>query len=111
VYSDEELGQLAPSVVGSRERLTIPVWPSRFPTQSAFGDEGIRWGSGDAEALDRMNAITLEELKSLWITLQMAIEWTAFYANEALRTPRNPSARGRAMLMHRAAILLGGKND
>ena len=68
----------------------------------------MRWGSNDFDAVTRMQELTLEELESIELTVEMARQWTIFYANEALRVSGNPSARGRAMLMRRAADLLGG---
>jgi Domain of unknown function (DUF4951) len=67
----------------------------------------MQWGSSNAAAMARINALTIEELQSIEVTSELARQWATFYANEALRVPGNPSARGRALLMHQAAVLLG----
>ena len=68
----------------------------------------MRWGSGDSEALARANVLTSEELQSIQATWEICVLWAEFYENEALRRPRNPSARGRAALMRKAAELIEG---
>jgi hypothetical protein len=90
------------------ERLSVPGIPPQFRNQNDFGENGIRWGTGEAAALARINALTLDELQSINVTREMALEWAAFYVNEARRKPANGSARGRARLMAYAADLLGG---
>lgn len=70
-----------------------------------FGDV-MRWGSGDAEALSQIPKLSRAELVRNGATREMAQEWGRFYRNEVLRSPGNPSARGRAALMEAAAELL-----
>jgi len=45
------------------------------------------------------------------VTQDMAKQWAEFYENEAARNPANPSAPGRADLMHHVFHLLGGVDD
>jgi len=52
-----------------------------------------------------MESLTREELERAGVTQQIAEAWRDFYRAEVLR---NPSARGRADLMQRAADLLSG---
>lgn len=89
-----------------RERLPLPPYPAQFESPGEFGRVGMQWGSGRASALRRMNELTREALESMGMTLETCEGWEAFYINEALRKPQNPSAQARATLMRRAAELL-----
>jgi RHS repeat-associated protein len=86
-------------------RADVPARPNGM-TPNDFGTRLMRWGTGNSEARDRIGSVTREELQEAGVTHQMAREWRDFYVNEVLRNPNNPSARGRAELMHRAAELL-----
>jgi Domain of unknown function (DUF4951) len=68
----------------------------------------MKWGSGEDAALGRVLSLTKDDLESIDVTLEMALEWADFYDNEVIRNPTNGSAKGRAVLMRRAAELLGG---
>jgi hypothetical protein len=68
----------------------------------------MRWGTGEAAARERIPRLSLNELNSMGMTLEMAIAWARFYRIEAERNPSNGSAIGRAALMEHAAHLLRG---
>jgi hypothetical protein len=74
--------------------------------RSQFGSEVMRWGTGDAEALARIDSLTREELQQAGVTRDIALQWRNFYRSELVRNPDNPSAAGRAELMAAAARLL-----
>lgn len=76
-----------------------------------FGFKVMRWGTGDAAARERMDALTRSELVTLGVTGTIARTWRDFYLSEIIRNPKNPSARGRADLMQRALELLEQTND
>ncbi len=82
-----------------------PPIPRGARSVSEFGTGVMRWGTGDAAARARMESLTREELERAGVTQQIAEAWRDFYRAEVLR---NPSARGRADLMQRAADLLSG---
>ena len=86
-----------------------PPIPRGARTISEFGTRVMRWGTGDAAARARAESLTREELEQAGLTRQIAEAWRDFYSDEVLRNPRNPSARGRADLMQRAADLLSGE--
>ena len=71
----------------------------------------MKWGTGDAIARARIGTITLAELQNARVTSEMARQWRDFYAEEAQRTPTNPSARGRIELMQYALELLEETDD
>jgi len=75
-----------------------------------FGQQVMKWGRGDAEAIARASdpALTKGYLDSKGVTLEMAEQWRDFYINEAHVRPNNPSAKGRTELMQKAVELLGG---
>ena len=85
-----------------------PPIPRGARSVSDFGKRIMQWGTGDAAARVRMESLTREELELADITRRIAEAWRAFYRAEVARNPRNPSARGRADLMQRAADLLNG---
>jgi hypothetical protein len=68
----------------------------------------MRWGTGEAAALRRVETVTREELQSMGMTEELALQWAAFYRAVTLANPANDSARGRAVLMEYAAELLRG---
>ncbi len=86
-------------------RLPVPPTPNNMGT-NAFGTRVMRWGIGDAAARARISTLTRTELEQAGVTRSMAEQWRAFYRNEILRNPANPSAAGRADLMQRAVELL-----
>ena len=53
-----------------------------------------------------MSSLTVEELQSMGVTVEMANAWAVLYREETVINPANPSARGRANLMEYAARLL-----
>jgi RHS repeat-associated protein len=68
-------------------------------TTAYFGQQVMRWGTGNAQALARAGTVTLQEMQSAGITRQMAQSWQQFYSYVAQMNPANPSAAGRAQLM------------
>jgi hypothetical protein len=86
-------------------RLPSPPTP-RGMTLREFGTRVMRWGSGNAAARARIRTLTREELERAGLTREMAEAWRDFYRNEFARSPRNPSAAGRAELMQWAVELL-----
>jgi hypothetical protein len=91
--------------IGGGGRLPLPDLPQGM-TRSQFGSEVMRWGTGDAEALARIDSLTREELQQAGVTRDIALQWRNFYRSELVRNPDNPSAAGRAELMAAAARLL-----
>ena len=67
----------------------------------------MKWGTGEAAALARMQSLSRDELESMEVTPEMAREWSDFYIWVTGWAPQNGSARGRALLMEFAAKLLG----
>ena len=55
--------------------------------------------------MSRMNVITREELESIDMMEELAVEWAEMYEDELAINPANGSARGRLPLMRRAAVL------
>lgn len=82
-----------------------PTLPRRFKSTAEFG-EAVGWGTFDAAARERAATITREEVQALGLTVKIAQTWLDLYECVARRTPRNPSARGRADLMRRIIELL-----
>jgi hypothetical protein len=68
----------------------------------------MKWGTGEAAALERMKSLTQMELRTMGMRMDWSLDWAAFYRNELSHNPRNGSARGRIQLMDYAANLLGG---
>jgi hypothetical protein len=68
----------------------------------------MAWGTGDDEARARRDTITLDELESMGMTVEIAEIWRDFYRGAKASNPGNPSAQGRAELMERARALLAG---
>lgn len=82
-----------------------PATPDNMGT-SAFGNQVMKWGTGDAAARARMATLTREQLQRAGVTKELAAQWRDFYREVARATPANPSAAGRADLMQRAVELL-----
>lgn len=77
-------------------------------TRSEFGNNVMKWGTGNDAARDRIATVTRDEMQNAGVTQQMAKEWRDFYRNEMVRNPSNPSAAGRTDLMQHVFQLLGG---
>ena len=75
-------------------------------TQSVFGREIMRWGTGHDAARARIRTISAEVLRSQGVTVEMAKAWRDFYRAVVAENPGNPSAAGRADLMDHVANLL-----
>jgi RHS repeat-associated protein len=93
--------------------MGMSLFPGKPPTPggistSKFGQDVMKWGSGDGAARDRIATLTRKELEESGVTKAMAEHWRDFYREVARVTPQNPSAAGRADLMERAAELLSG---
>ena len=91
--------------IGGDGRLPVPEVPAGM-SRSEFGNNVMRWGTGNAAARARIGSLTREELEQAGVTRGMALSWRDFYRNEVSRNPSNPSAAGRADLMNAAARLL-----
>ena len=77
-------------------------------TLREFGQGLMRWGSGSYAARNRMITLTASELRAAGMTAEMAENWALAYEIVVRLMPENPSAVGRAELMHQAASLLRG---
>lgn len=91
-------------------RGTVPILPLPSGiTTAEFGNNVMKWGTGDEAARARMQTLTREELEKSGVTKEMAETWRDFYKSVKDANPANPSAAGRAELMQRAVDLLSGK--
>ena len=73
-----------------------------------FSRQVIGWATGPEGAKTRLENIKKSDLKAIQIkgtTLDMVKEWQAFYENEVVRNPCNPTASYRAQLMKKTAQL------
>ena len=89
------------------QRLQIPATPHNM-NLPAFGKGVIGWGGGPHDAKARFENVTRADvnlMKQKGLTLEMAQAWQAFYENETLRNPGNPTAPFRAQLMQKIASL------
>lgn len=89
------------------ERNTIPKTPHNMSLPE-FGQGVIGWATGPEGAERRLKNIQkkdLKEIKEKGTSLEMVKEWQAFYENEVLRNPCNPTAPYRAKLMKKIAGL------
>ena len=89
------------------QRMPIPATPNNMSLPS-FGQGIISWGTGPEGAEARLNHVTkadVAQMKTQGVTLEMLKAWQAFYANETLRNPGNPTAPFRAQLMQKIASL------
>jgi hypothetical protein len=87
------------------QRLPRPDTPGGISLND-FGTKVMQWGGSSSEARARIGSLTRDELQAAGVTRAIAQKWRDFYVNEVGRVPTNPSARGRAELMHRAMELL-----
>jgi Arc/MetJ-type ribon-helix-helix transcriptional regulator len=92
----------------SEDLPPFPAFPTRFKNRSDFGKNGIRWGTGEADALSRMEEISREELEAIEMTAEMANAMADFYRAMVIRNRGNGSAVGRIALMNHCAELLRG---
>ena len=83
----------------------LPPLPDGM-TPDKFGRCVMKWGTGDAAAISRIDTLTAAELRAANITADIAEGWRAFYLEVLEENPDNPSARGRAKLMEYARSLL-----
>lgn len=91
----------------SIERHAIPKTPHNMSLPS-FGQGVIGWATGHEGAEARLKDIQKADLKAIQdkgTTLEMVKEWQAFYENETIRNPCNPTAPYRAELMKKIAQL------
>jgi hypothetical protein len=89
------------------ERMNIPATPNNMILPS-FGKGIIGWGAGPNDAEARFKNVTAQDvakMKTQGLTLEMAQAWQAFYDNETLRNPGNPTAPFRAQLMKKIVAL------
>lgn len=84
-----------------RSKPSLPPSPESVRTLREFG-ERMGWESGDFAAVARIKTLTRAELASLGVTPNLAAQWREFYCAVKRWFPGNPSAAGRAALMHRA---------
>jgi hypothetical protein len=78
-------------------------------SNSDFGKNVMKWGTGDQAARERISTLTREELEKAGVTKEMAKSWRDFYQQVKATNPSNPSALGRMELMQKAYEILGGK--
>lgn len=83
----------------------VPKLPNGM-TPAQFGQEIMKWGTGHAAAESQIGKLDIDELYSAGLTAEIAAHWRDFYKAVCVRTPNNPSARGRAKLMEHVRILL-----
>lgn len=89
------------------QRFEIPPTPHNMNLPS-FGKGVVGWGSGPDDAKARLDNVTradVQIMKAKGTTLEMAQAWQAFYDNETLRNPGNPTAPFRAQLMKKIVSL------
>lgn len=110
VNADGDPTNEAAAVANSVGRLPIPQVPSGMDV-AKFGQQVMKWGTGNESARDRIATITRDELARNGVTVEMAREWMKFYVNETLRSPNNPSAQGRAELMQHVVKRLTKNGD
>jgi hypothetical protein len=78
--------------------------------QAEFGQNVMKWGTGDDAARARMQTLTREELERSGVTKEIAETWRDFYKGISDNpNSANPSAAGRADLMQKAVDQLSGK--
>lgn len=91
----------------SIERNPLPKTPHDMSLPN-FGQGVIGWATGPEGAEARLRNIQKADLKAIQdkgSTLEIVKEWQAFYENETLRNPCNPTAPYRAKLMKKIAQL------
>lgn len=88
-------------VNASIARYSLPPTPNNMSLPS-FGQAVIGWGTGPEGAYAKLNSVNqrdIEKYKNQSVSLNMLETWQAFYQNETLRNPCNPTAPIRAELM------------
>lgn len=88
-------------------RNSIPQTPNNMSLPS-FGQGIIGWATGPEGAQARLENLKRSDIPSFeakGVTLDMVQEWQAFYENEVMRNPCNPTAPYRAELMKKIAAL------
>lgn len=89
------------------ERLAVPATPNQMSLPS-FGQGVIGWATGPEGAQQRLSNVAHKDIaifQAKSVTLDMVLEWQAFYENETKRNPCNPTAPLRAELMKKIAQL------
>ncbi len=107
VISEKVRPALKSLVNPAYQRLQIPATPHDM-NLPAFGKGVIAWGGGPHDAKARFENVTRADvnlMKQKGLTLDMAQAWQAFYENETLRNPGNPTAPFRAQLMQKIVSL------
>jgi hypothetical protein len=108
LHISEKVRPVVKSLVNpAYERMPIPATPNNM-ILPAFGQGIIGWGTGPDGAEARLNKVTAQDvaqIKTQGVTLEMAQAWQAFYENETLRNPGNPTAPFRAQLMKKIVAL------
>lgn len=108
LHISEQVRPVMQSLVNpAYQRMPIPATPNNM-TLPAFGQGIIGWGTGPHDAKRRFENIRradVDGLKSQGVTLEMVQAWQAFYDNETLRNPGNPTAPYRAQLMQKIVQL------
>jgi hypothetical protein len=89
------------------QKLPRPI-PEGVKNQADFG-KIINWGTGSAQARERIKTVTREELEAKGVKLEHAEYWRDIYKTAAVENPENPSAPGRFELMQHIVRLFGGK--
>ncbi len=108
-----EIGQSVGDLPSVRELRRGLPFPTGVSNNREFGDL-MKWSVFDdtsAGALKAMNDIDAAYLQSNGVTLDIAKRWRDFYiaiTRDPIQRDKNPSAAGRAVLMHHAYKLLGG---
>lgn len=85
------------------QRFKIPPTPNNM-SLPAYGQGIIGWGTGPEGAqakLQTVNQNDIKHYKEKDVTLLIVQQWHAFYTNEKLRNPCNPTAPIRAALMQK----------
>jgi hypothetical protein len=85
-----------------RENLPPRMTPAEF-------GQRMKWGRGSSEARQRIASLTIEELRDIGLSAEQATNWAIAYEVVSRLMPQNPSAAGRAALLHHAAQLLAGE--
>ena len=98
-------GLVKPGPSGGSPKNNPPPTPGGM-TKRQFNKEIMKCGRTSAEARARMGTITRAELEQGGVSLKLAKKWRNFYREENLANPTNPSAAGRADLMHKVVKLL-----
>lgn len=88
-------------------RRPHPPYPPQFKNLADFGQNGMKCGKHEADALRRASEITREELQSIGMKSEWSADWADWYEEELAINADNDSARGRIVLMRRSAELLG----